>query len=305
VIGAARYRDLNTLLAERLGGPRPLAVSHRGSSRGGVVENTSAAVRAALAEGADIVEIDVSRSRDGDYFCFHDGTERHHFGLDANIATLTTAQIETLCYRPFHPRRNPRRVEPLSQLLAGLPAETILNVDRSWDHWPDLFALFESVRNVSPQQLLLKSPAHPAVLRALAEHPVKYPYAPIVTTAADAHRVLDIGEINTVAVEVLAAEKTSELLDPTVLATITDRGVVLMANAEVMASGAPLFAGYDDDLAIMAGPDAGWGPFLRLGIDLVLTDWPGLLAAYRAASADRPAEVAADRDTRSRSSARP
>jgi glycerophosphoryl diester phosphodiesterase len=52
---------------------RPLTIAHRGASAA-APENTLAAVRRAVADGADAVEIDVQRTRDGALVVLHDAT---------------------------------------------------------------------------------------------------------------------------------------------------------------------------------------------------------------------------------------
>ena len=56
----------------RLGG-RVRVIAHRGFS-GRTPENTLVAVRMAVAEGADMVELDFQASLDGEIVCFHDDT---------------------------------------------------------------------------------------------------------------------------------------------------------------------------------------------------------------------------------------
>src|SRR5690606_28759841 len=52
---------------------KPLITAHRGSSHR-APENTLAAIRQAMADGADIVEIDVQMTLDGVVILFHDKT---------------------------------------------------------------------------------------------------------------------------------------------------------------------------------------------------------------------------------------
>ena len=52
-----------------------LIAAHRGTAGGNLPCNTLAAYEAALRQGADIVELDVSRSADGELFVFHPGME--------------------------------------------------------------------------------------------------------------------------------------------------------------------------------------------------------------------------------------
>src|SRR5438105_4409260 len=52
---------------------KPLVVAHRGAS-GAAPENTIAAIRLALEAGADMIEIDVQQTREGEIIVFHDAT---------------------------------------------------------------------------------------------------------------------------------------------------------------------------------------------------------------------------------------
>ena len=57
---------------------RVLIAAHRGSSGGNIPCNTLAAIEIALRQGADIMEIDIQRSRDGKLWVFHEGKEPAH-----------------------------------------------------------------------------------------------------------------------------------------------------------------------------------------------------------------------------------
>lgn len=75
---------------------RPQRIAHRGASVA-APENTLAAVRAAATLGADMVEVDVRRTRDGALVLLHDAT-----------LTRTTDAVQVL------PTRGPWRVDDLS-----------------------------------------------------------------------------------------------------------------------------------------------------------------------------------------------
>ena len=81
VIGDPAYQDINHRFLSAIRAKKPLVAVHRGQNSGSIVENTAKAVRAAVVSGADIVEIDVIESTDGDFFTFHNGYEGHYFGL--------------------------------------------------------------------------------------------------------------------------------------------------------------------------------------------------------------------------------
>ena len=48
-----------------------LVAAHRGSAAGNIPCNTLAAYEIALRQGADIVELDVAKTADGELFVFH------------------------------------------------------------------------------------------------------------------------------------------------------------------------------------------------------------------------------------------
>ena len=84
-------------------GRRPLAVGHRGNS-GLAPENTAAAFAQARAAGVDLVETDVRLSADGELFLFHDGTGGRTTNVaevfperaDAPITSFTAAELRQL-----------------------------------------------------------------------------------------------------------------------------------------------------------------------------------------------------------------
>ena len=60
-----------------------LVAAHRGTSGGNIPPNSIAAFDIALKEGADILEMDLFQSIDGELFVFHTGMEPSH--LDRHI----------------------------------------------------------------------------------------------------------------------------------------------------------------------------------------------------------------------------
>src|SRR5580693_7227397 len=74
---------------------RPLIIAHRGfSSR--YLENTLAAVRAAIELGVDFVEIDVQETRDGELIVFHDYRLNRICGVRGRVRHKTLAEIQRL-----------------------------------------------------------------------------------------------------------------------------------------------------------------------------------------------------------------
>lgn len=279
MFGQERFAEVNAVFNDRFARLGTLIAVHRGTGMASIAENTAGAVTAAVASGGDIVEIDAVSSTDGEFFAFHDGYETELLGKGENLRKLTAAHIRALSYRYVDRPGRTVRVAPLLELLGAFRGDTLFNVDRSWDWWDALLPALDSLDMAG--QLLLKCRGWGDQANLLRDHPVKYPFMPICATLEQAHRYLDDPLLNTVGVELLATDTGSPFLDPGVLADLRERGVFTMVNAEVLTTGVDLFAGYDDETAVLRSPDEGWGPLFDLGVDVIQTDWPWLLRDYR------------------------
>lgn len=130
-----------------------LNIAHRGASAG-APENTLAAVSRAVADGADLVEVDVQRSRDGALVLLHDPT----------LVRTTDARVR-------FPRRGPWRVGDFTlDELRRLDAGGWWSPSHARERIPTLDELLDALRGTGVGvQLELKAPAeHPGVVQDLA-----------------------------------------------------------------------------------------------------------------------------------------
>jgi glycerophosphoryl diester phosphodiesterase len=67
-------------------------IAHRGDSSA-APENTLAAFEAAVRAGADLIELDVRRTADGEAVVIHDASALRTTGLDARVAALTAREL--------------------------------------------------------------------------------------------------------------------------------------------------------------------------------------------------------------------
>ena len=264
---------LDSLLAER---GTPLVVAHRGTTLGSFPDNTVRSAIGALHSGADVIETDVVRSADGEYFLFHTGYEQKLFGIDCDVREMTAEQLEAAVFRWQGGASSPG-VERLDALLEALPAAWI-NIDRSWGLWPDLLDHLAD-RGVE-DRILLKSPPRQKHLRALAEHPTPFLYFPIVRTADELAAVEAVDGINLVGAELLAAGPDDDFAQPEAVAAVAERHPFVLLNALNLENGSVLYLGADDDTSVLEGPDLGWGRLIQVGATAIQTDWPHLLRAY-------------------------
>ncbi|HBX82276.1 MAG: glycerophosphodiester phosphodiesterase family protein [Propionibacteriaceae bacterium] len=285
MFGRPEHAAVNATLNATLDRVGTLIVAHRGCGVGSLVQNTALGVKAALLSGADMVEIDVSASRDGRFFCFHDGTEPELLGVQANLQTMSAFEIDQHSYVWRDRPGRDVKVEGLGTVLKQFRGQDALfTVDRSWWRWPALLTLLDGLK-MTPQ-LLIKCPAWESVsLDLLRAHPVKYPFLPICGTPEEAHELLDDSQLNVPGVEVITTTRDSPWFDPAVIADLHARGAFVFVNTMTLTTGIHLFGGLDDETAVRVSPEAAWGPIFDLGVDAIQTDWPWVLRDFRTAHA--------------------
>jgi len=287
VFGQPQFAALNARINDRLDQVGTLVVAHRGSGHGSVADNTGLAVRAALRSGADMVEIDVAASRDGEFFCFHDGDEQEFLGIEANIQTLSAAEIDRLSYQWVDRPGRRSGVERLLPMLDAFRGETLFNVDRSWWRWPQLLRALRGLNMTD--QLMLKCPAwDDMAIGRLREFGVKFPFVPICASPDDVYRTVGDPQLNTIGVELITTTQHHPWFCAEVIEEFHRLGVFCFVNTETLTTGVPLFGGLDDELAITEGPEVAYGPLFDLGVDAIQTDWPWLVRDYRQARRVNP-----------------
>ncbi len=110
--------------------------AHRGSSFL-APENTLAAVRRAVEEGADYAEVDVRLTADGYAVLLHDRDLFRVAGVTRNVADLTYEEIRTLDVGSwFSPRFRGERIPLLSEVVAFAKGRIRLNIELKADGAP-------------------------------------------------------------------------------------------------------------------------------------------------------------------------
>jgi glycerophosphoryl diester phosphodiesterase len=250
--------------------PGPWLIAHRGGS-GLAPENTLAAFDLAVRLGADALEIDVRRTRDGAVVVFHDEETGHLTGQPGTIEARTLEEVRALdagfSFSPDGGATFPFRgagltVPTLAELLERHPAVR-LNVDAKTDDEPLARALAEVLLDAGAVDRACVGSFHDAQagrLGALLPGCARY----LPEQAATCH--------------VMAAKAGSsgegcpEGYD---LASLPHRmGDLLVVDEPVVgyfhARGTPVHVWTVDDPADMR-------ELLRLGVDGIVTDRPDLL----------------------------
>lgn len=105
----------------------PWIVGHRGAA-GEALENTLASFTLAVAERADMIELDLQRTADGRLVAFHDWDLSRLGGAAITIEEASWGRLREVELRPF-PGEPAARMPELREVLATLPTTLPVNLE--------------------------------------------------------------------------------------------------------------------------------------------------------------------------------
>lgn len=276
--GRPCFADINTELNKAFSAHGTLIAAHRGAPRGDILENTLNSVKATRFVGADIAEIDIIRTTDGEYFAFHDGFEYSHLRCERSVLEMTAEELAAIRYSDFQ-NTYYGFVERAGFILGNLP-QILVNVDRSWRYWSSGFLDWLDGFGLE-RWLILKSPVNDEYVSALRGHGVKYMYMPMIWSMQELESVADDPDINVVGAELIEPHVGVERFTGDDCESLHRRGMYAFVNALGLGNDNHGFQGISDATAVLEGPDAGWGRLMEFGADIIQTDWPEMLRFYR------------------------
>ena len=143
----------------------PFLAAHRGVNKANIPCNTLLSYQIALAQGADIVEIDVSKSRDGKFFVFHPGMEPVYLDCGKHLWELNAEEIKTLPLLNCDNVPTHYRIPTLQEVFALLKGKAYINVDK---YWTDIEGITEEIRKAGVEkQVIVKTPFDEEYLAAI------------------------------------------------------------------------------------------------------------------------------------------
>ena len=255
-----------------------IIVAHRGASGGNIPCNTMAAYEIALKQGADMIEADVSCSKDGKLFLFHPGMEKEHLGKRISLSRRNYSNIKNLHYINYDNTPTQFTIADFDDFLENFKNRCFINIDKYWDN-PE--KIYEAVkRHNMTDQILVKSKISDKVISVLENLSPELPYIPIVSEKHPLHKELMKKKINYVGAEVLFKKDTSYLASDEFIDMMHRDGKLVWANAIIYDHKAQLSGGHSDDSALTVSEDFGWGWLADKGFDFIQTDWTMMLVDY-------------------------
>jgi len=249
-----------------------IVVAHRGVFGGNIHCNTLTAYDIAVRSGADMIEIDVDRAKDGTLVIFHPCMEVPHLGYQGSIRDLTYAEIqEKIRYQNVDHCPTEDSLCTLDEVFERFKGKCFINVDKFWDNPIEISEAIR--RHDMADQIIVKTSPTPQLLDIIEAHASDIQYLSIIRTVEE-HELLAGRNLRVVGAEILFREDDAPVCSEAFLQRLHDAGQLAWANAIVYDYRAVIAARHTDDTAMRGDPEYGWGWLVDRGFDIIQTDWP-------------------------------
>lgn len=251
--------------------------AHRGTCGGNVVQNTSLAYKNSLLHGADMIEVDAAMTTDGVFYAFHNGEEKIEYGIEQDIRTLSSSEVDEMYTLNCLGQRTKQKAERLEEVLERFRGKCLINIDRSWFYWDKIIEVIK--RTQMQGQVLLKSGVEEELLQKMEEVGEDIMYMPIMKDIQE-WDIVKKYNINVAAAELIFKNLDSPFIKPEFMKELHDFGIAPWVNAITLDDDTVLSGRLDDNNAIKNGFEDNWGKLIELGFEIIQTDWPALVKGF-------------------------
>lgn len=261
---------------QRLG--RPFLAAHRGICGANVPCNTMLAFQIAVEQGADIVEIDVAKSKDGKFFVFHPKMEPVFLKSEKLIAEMTADEVSQLFLYNQDDVITHYKVPTLEEVLTYLKGKVYINVDK---FWTDVEGISKVIRKVGVErQVIVKTFTDEESLDSVVKYASDFMFMPLIKKKDEVTDMLREKGVNVIGAEILFESETEDVISDEYIQKMHDKGLLIWANAIIYDERAVISAYHTDDVAMEGNPDKGWGWLINKNVDIIQTDWLWAIKAY-------------------------
>lgn len=255
-----------------------IIVAHRGASGGNIPCNTLTSYEIALKQGADMIEVDVSKSKDDVLFIFHPGMEEDHLNKKINLKEMTFEQIKEERYVNFDNSETQFTLPSFDDFLEQFKGRCFINIDKFWDN-PEM--IYKAIkRHNMTDQVLVKSSINNNTLDIVEGICPEIMFMPIVEEEHPLHKELMKRNINYIGAEVLFEKEDSPLAGEKFINMMHNDNKLVWVNSIIYNYRRQLAGGHSDDTAFTVSEDYGWGWLADKNFDFIQTDWTMMLIDY-------------------------
>jgi glycerophosphoryl diester phosphodiesterase len=248
-------------------GARVLVAAHRGYWRG-APENSIPGFQLAIAHGADMIELDVQRTSDGQLVLMHDTSVNRTTNGTGEISSKTLAQMKALRLREglggAQAALTDVQVPTLKEALQAINNRALINLDKAWAFRDQIYA--ELVETGTLETAVFKGSAPVADVEAFRAKDPRIMYSHIVDDA-NAADMTKFGNHPPESFEIVFDRLTDPQIQPAAVAAAKAQSRIFI---NTMWYG---LAGRYTDEASLINPANGWDPVVNRHLaDVVQTD---------------------------------
>ncbi len=257
---------------------RVILCAHRGVWGGNIPCNCIPAYDLALRQGADMIEIDVTKCADGELFIFHPGMEKRQINRDIHIQSMTAAEVRELRLCNYDGDATEHGLNTLDEVLEHFKGRCYINIDKFGDNPKEIIECVK--KHDMKEQIILKCAPRQEQLAVIETYAPDIQFLPVISADNGIHEELMHRNIHYIGSELLFATEDSELAGDEYREKLRRDGKICWVNSIVYNYKAVLAAHHSDDTALAGGDEAfGWG-WLADRFDIIQTDWVLALSLY-------------------------
>ena len=157
---------------------RVIICAHRGVWGGNIPCNNILAYDIALNQGADMVEIDVTKAADGELFIFHPGMESVQLRQNIDIRKMNAPEIRELRYVNYDGTPTTIGLNTLDEVLEHLNGRCFINIDKFGDNPAEIIEKVK--RHDMKDQIILKCAPKPEQLAIIEKYAPDIQFLPVI-----------------------------------------------------------------------------------------------------------------------------
>ena len=248
-----------------------LLASHRGVNGGNIPCNSLQGYQIAINQGADIIELDISVSKDRKLYLHHPGMEWLHLGKHINLSEMDSSEIKGIKLANQDGCETQYPLATLEDVLKMLKGKCFINVDKFWGAPEEIS---KEIRKYDmADQCIVKSFANENTANILKEYAQGMHYMAMVRNKDQVYSNLFDKDINFVGLELLFSKDTDEIATKEFIDDLHNKGMIAWGNSIVYNYKDVIAADHTDDVALLGNPEHGWAWFSKQGFDIIQTDW--------------------------------
>lgn len=255
--------------------PKVLVASHRGDWRN-YADNSVEGIESCIKMGVDIVEIDVSKTKDGQLVLMHDKAVDRTTNGKGLVNELTLAEIKGLSLKNGLGRPSEFKVPTLEEAMLAAKGKIIVNLDKADRYFDDVYQILLSTGTL--EQTIIKSDRPYSELKEkYGDNLDKMTFMPVInlTEEMTISRLDSLLDCKYPYYEIVFESEDREKLKY-IKEKLVDTPSIIWINSLWPS----LCGGYSDDRALK-DPDATWGYLINeLGAGILQTDRPEMMIEY-------------------------